>query len=297
MKISEIISICREQFLDDTKPPYRWNDVYLAQALTQAEIEAAKRASLLHDEVTQTADNVAGGTATSTTANKLVDTNASFTTAYVNQTVYNTIDNTWATITARDSATVLSLSRDIMASGETYVIGDASEALCRVCVSQDVSTYSLSSKVFRIDDCYLASDSKSLIHKTKGWLDRFYYQWRTATGTPRYYFREGRQITLVPKPSETDTLNLSIFRLPLQDLSIITDNEPEIPEDYHFDLIHWVCFLAYSKEGNDTLDTEKAKLHFSQFVNKFGVGLSANAETILKKVPGDFCLEHPGFGL
>ena len=62
------------------------------------------------------------GSGTSTTSNKLVDSNASFATSVVGQTVYNTKDKTSAMVTARDSATTLSISADIMASGEKYIV-------------------------------------------------------------------------------------------------------------------------------------------------------------------------------
>ncbi len=63
------------------------------------------------------------GSGTSTTSNKLVDSNASFATSVVGQTVYNITDKTSAMVTARDSATTLSLDTNIMASGESYIIG------------------------------------------------------------------------------------------------------------------------------------------------------------------------------
>lgn len=69
--------------------------------------------------------SIATGTATSTTANKLVDSAASFTSAVLNKTLYNSTDDTWAKVSAVDSATQLSLSADIMASGENYVIANA----------------------------------------------------------------------------------------------------------------------------------------------------------------------------
>lgn len=70
--------------------------------------------------------NVSGpsqsGTATGTTANKLVDSAGGFTNNLIGYIVYNTTDNTAATVTGVDSATELSLSADIMASGEAYVL-------------------------------------------------------------------------------------------------------------------------------------------------------------------------------
>ncbi len=63
--------------------------------------------------------------ATGTTANKLVDSGGAFTsgvTVDVGDEVHNTTDDTYAFVTAVDSATQLSLSADIMVSGETYTI-------------------------------------------------------------------------------------------------------------------------------------------------------------------------------
>ena len=63
------------------------------------------------------------GTATGTTADKLVDSAKAFTTSVkVGAIVHNTTDGTIATVTAVDSNTQLSLSADIMASGEEYTI-------------------------------------------------------------------------------------------------------------------------------------------------------------------------------
>ena len=63
------------------------------------------------------------GSATSTTSNKLVDSGASFATSIVGQTLYNITDETSAMVTARDSATTLSIDANIMASTEDYIIG------------------------------------------------------------------------------------------------------------------------------------------------------------------------------
>ena len=70
--------------------------------------------------------NVAGptvsGTTDGVTANKLVDSTASFTSNLLGYIVYNTTDSTVATVTAVDDAGTLSLSADIMASGESYTL-------------------------------------------------------------------------------------------------------------------------------------------------------------------------------
>jgi hypothetical protein len=63
------------------------------------------------------------GTASATTADKLVEAGQNFlTTVTVGSIVWNTTDNTSATVTAIDSDTELSISADIMANTETYKI-------------------------------------------------------------------------------------------------------------------------------------------------------------------------------
>ncbi len=67
-------------------------------------------------------NSVTSGTTSATTPNKLVDSGASFSAADDGKFVWNTTDNTYATITAVDNSTTLSLDTDIMESGETYSI-------------------------------------------------------------------------------------------------------------------------------------------------------------------------------
>lgn len=71
------------------------------------------------------------GAATATTANKLVDTSENFTTRgiKVGDKLKNITDSTYAVVTAVDSATTLSISGDIMASGEEYQLTDSIEVV------------------------------------------------------------------------------------------------------------------------------------------------------------------------
>ncbi len=70
--------------------------------------------------------NVAGptesGSATSTLANNLVDTAATFANNLVGYIVYNTTDNTVATVTSVTDANTLVLSADIMVNLESYTL-------------------------------------------------------------------------------------------------------------------------------------------------------------------------------
>ncbi|MCP4340900.1 MAG: hypothetical protein GY799_18920 [Desulfobulbaceae bacterium] len=59
-----------------------------------------------------------------TTAGKVVDSTADFVTAEVaiGDAVYNTTDDTWALVTAVDSATVLSVDNDVFITAEDYYV-------------------------------------------------------------------------------------------------------------------------------------------------------------------------------
>lgn len=66
---------------------------------------------------------VDSGTTDGTTANKLVQSGQNFlTTVAVNDLVVNTTDSTKAKVTAVDNDTTLSISEDIMVSGEAFII-------------------------------------------------------------------------------------------------------------------------------------------------------------------------------
>lgn len=72
------------------------------------------------------ATELVSSTTTATTANKLVDTTSTkdFTAMNINEgdVLYNTTDGTIASVTAVDDADTLSVSANIFASGEDYVL-------------------------------------------------------------------------------------------------------------------------------------------------------------------------------
>lgn len=77
-------------------------------------------------QITDTIEVVAG-TTDGTTASKLVDSTENFTNrnVAVGDKIRNTTDDTEAIVTAIDSATILSISADVMASGEDYIITES----------------------------------------------------------------------------------------------------------------------------------------------------------------------------
>ena len=65
------------------------------------------------------------GTTTAATTDKLVDVGADFSNVVVGDIVYNTTDNTLATVTQVETSTILLLSADIFTSTEDYIVFQA----------------------------------------------------------------------------------------------------------------------------------------------------------------------------
>lgn len=100
-----------------SKYPTAELDEYMADALREISEYSPYLLKQSFDLETRT------GTATATTANALVDTTESqFVSGDTDKVIFNTTDNTWAIVTAYVSTSQLTLSKDIMASGEGYEI-------------------------------------------------------------------------------------------------------------------------------------------------------------------------------
>lgn len=74
---------------------------------------------------------------------------------------------------------------------------------------------------------------------------------------------EPHRVRVWPVPNEDVTLQLLVFRLPLQ--AITDDQELEIDEQHHEHLLHWVKHRAYSKQDAEAFDKTKA----ADFEQKF----------------------------
>jgi len=298
---NDLIRITREEYLDDKLIPYQWSDAYLLRVANEVERDAAKRARLLLEKTNATAADVYAGNATSTSANNLVDTTKTFVSATVlGKTVYNTTDDTFAVVTSFGSGTSLGLSADIMASGEAYIIGDASKALNRVCVVSGAHSYALSNKIIKISSCYLATDGIPLTQVTEGELDELSSTWRIEVGLPKYYLETKGGIRIVPEPDATlnsstgkAILFVESYRFPISDFTMTGSSSPEVDESWHTDLIHGICEKAYSRQDIEGFDAVKRDYHAGRFIEKFGQPQSARTEGVVRTLSSHFRLKTP----
>jgi hypothetical protein len=111
--------VLRDEFVSSDED-YTWEDDELDLIISSFLVEISRPRPYQVKETVYAVNK--SGTATSTLANHLVDTSASFVAGDVGKTVYNTTDKSTAIITVRNSASDVTLDTDIMTSGEDYEI-------------------------------------------------------------------------------------------------------------------------------------------------------------------------------
>lgn len=151
--------------------------------------------------------------------------------------------------------------------------------LCRLTITSNQATYTLSQKILQVKRCQLQSMTYPLegpLHyphldeQISGW---FGTSGTTGTagsgGSPWAFMNEpGNSITFILAPSSSDTAFLVVSRIPLTPFTLQTS--PEIAEKYHIDLCDWAAHLAFMKPDSDTINMNLAKVYEDRFTAKFG---------------------------
>ena len=107
-----------------------------------------------------------------------------------------------------------------------------------------------------------------------------------ATGKPIWFSTDDavRTLRVVPIPDEACDgipVRLRVERLPLVQLSTTTlTTSPEIPVDYHLDLLEWAAFRALRNHDVDGENAQKANSHraaFNTAVEEVALGIKMQA--------------------
>jgi hypothetical protein len=91
--------------------------------------------------------------------------------------------------------------------------------------------------------------------------------WSESTGTPRHLVldHDNNRGRLVPAPVADDTLLLWVIRDPLDDIDD-ADSCTEVEDrNDQLTLLHYVKYLAYSKQDADVVDPNRASNHLAEY--------------------------------
>lgn len=139
-------------------------------------------------------------------------------------------------------------------------------------VLADKATYDVSDKIIFIERAKLTLEPTVLVKLTKNEIDYNAKAWEAVKETPKYYYQEGRKLTLYPIPKANDTLVLDGFRYHCCDM--------ETPAQWHRDLAYWCLYRIHSLPDVDTYNIKKAEYFLDMFKKAFGHKREAWFDTV-----------------
>lgn len=155
--------------------------------------------------------------------------------------------------------------------------------VCSLTLQAGESTYQLHPSVFEIKR--LTFRGRPLDETSVEELDADAPGWEARSGQPRLFIFEQAsgirpaQVRLVPTPTATDTIALTVCRGALKPLSADNDaGRPELPERFHLRLMEWMLHRAYLKQDADAFDPNKSAVSLGLFVQAFGERPDANVQ-------------------
>lgn len=145
-------------------------------------------------------------------------------------------------------------------------------AICQIAVTAGAASYELHKAVLTIRHARFVAASgnkQTLKVVSPDGMDSINPFWRDdSAGAPCYLVQDEQSATLVPTPSENGTVQMEVYRLPLQ--SFADKNEPEIGGAHHRHLVNWALFKAFSKPDAETIDPTRAAKAEADFNRYFG---------------------------
>lgn len=162
------------------------------------------------------------------------------------------------------------------------ILDSETAAVCQIAVTAGTGVYALDARVVRVKRAKLSTEREVLSKVTKNWLDYEYQGWEEWTSDPWYYIDDetDQKLRIVSPPKVDGNLDMTVGRLPL-DPMLWADRDtvsPEIPEQHHNDLLHWMLHLAYLKADSETYDPRKATGYRDLFTTEVAPQISAEDE-------------------
>ena len=159
-------------------------------------------------------------------------------------------------------------------------------SICRIVLRSGVAKYSLDKRILGLRKVYVDGSPCIITPTNSDVLDDTEPRWRQETGDiPSWYIADldACWIQFTPIPTVVNTLTLSVWRLPIEDLTLDKpDQEPEINQVHHYNLLDYAKYLAYIRHDGDSHNPEMSSHHEAMFARNFGQRRSAEVVEILR---------------
>lgn len=156
---------------------------------------------------------------------------------------------------------------------------DSSSAFCEIAVSANEPLIDIDPRIINIRRAKLSISTYSLSPVRAEEMDRVNPGWELHVGVPTTYVTDYQTnaIRLYPKQQVDATLNITVSRLPKNDMEA-NDDEPEIRAEYHPALVQWMLYRAYAQQDADMFDPNKSARALAEFEREFGKKASGRNE-------------------
>lgn len=311
MKGSDVLTYARYQ-LDDDVVPYKWTDKELFNYLNDAQDEVARRSHCIVQYPSLVSIQGDGNITFASITKKISKSSGGFLSAG-GQSEVNTFEiNDKITITGTNLnngvKTIVSISDTEVVVAETIVdenntsaFIEATRTATRLPLLVGVHTYRLHPSTIMVirarpeslgfplkQKSLYSLDSEIVVHDYGlGIDDGWYYEsWETLEGNTYSFLEENGFIRVISAPKENDILWLIVSRIPkLRFTDANLSNEPEVPSQWHEDLIDWILHRAFLKPDSETTDLERAIMYEKSFTAKVGPRPSIQTEMNRKRWP------------
>lgn len=175
-------------------------------------------------------------------------------------------------------ATLLNAAEQEACERSLLILDTSTPEVCEIDVVAGTATYDLHTSILKLLRAKLDAGATPLEEISIEKLDAQEPGWETRTGSPHRFFQTSEtSITLVPIPVADDIMRLRVNRGPLEPM-VRDDDEPEIAQRHHFNLVDWALHLHYLDNDSEVLDQVASERHAARFTGNFGARPDANVQ-------------------
>jgi hypothetical protein len=150
------------------------------------------------------------------------------------------------------------------------LVDSATADLCTIAVTAGEAFYPVDPRVLLILRGRMTGETNPLGRVSFPVMDGCCPGWESHTGVPEAFITGMyKGIHLYPLPTAPGTLNLTVVRAPLVEMTD-TDSVPEIPVDYHRTLISWIKHKVYAIQDVEVYDKGLSTLALAEFEKMVG---------------------------
>lgn len=151
---------------------------------------------------------------------------------------------------------------------KTEGIEDSSTpGITRLDVVAGTDWYALSPKVLKVREAVNVATGRpfDIVNMEKASLEGVHFNGNPGPLKLFVTGLERNKLRAWPMPAQDATVELRVFRLPLESINDDGDQELEIDEQHHLSLLLWVKHRAYGKEDAETFDRRKSDDYEQRF--------------------------------